>query len=359
MNKEKKDITILTIGDRSDYDSYQKSNYEKKSFLDNGFEYITTNYAKVLKGKTPHVKTEKVVIFLFFPFSYWNKHIEHKNYKGVYGNHIFYQKFSRFWDIVEEKLKKHFADKKILFINNPRVCAAYRDKLAVIRKLAELNISQPQLHKISDIGEIQDRLARGEKFFLKPQYGSMGKGITFLSESNWQTNFTFKNNKIISRKSDHGWEFNDVTGNHKFLKQLLKKDILVQAAVDPPILKGSKMDLRLYTFFGKAIYLYPRRNSPGKVTTNISQGGKGAPSFLGILPGNLIKKAKEEASKVANMLDISLAGIDVIPDKSLKKVYVIDVNIFSGFPKRKTFNITQVLANILSQLDDKGILPFK
>jgi hypothetical protein len=45
----------------------------------------------------------------------------------------------------------------------------------------------------------------------------MGKGITYLSPLNWQTNFIFKDNRIISRRSDYGWRFRDITGNNAFL----------------------------------------------------------------------------------------------------------------------------------------------
>ena len=355
----KREITILAIGDKIDRDSYIKFDCEKSSFVRHGFDYVTTDYKRFLRGKIPKVKTKKIIVFLFFPFAHWNKYIEHKNYRGIYGNRTFWRKFSRFWNMVENKVKKEFSDKQILFVNNPHFCAAYRDKLTVIRKLSEFHIPQPKLYKISGVKEIQNKLARGHELFLKPQYGSMGKGITFLSQSNWETNFTFKDNKIISRRSDHGWKFSDITGNHKFLRQLLKKDILIQEAVDPPILRGDRMDLRIYTFFNKVIYVYPRTNAPDKVTTNISQGGRGDPGLLRILPDYLISKAKREAERVSDALNIGLGGIDIIPDRNSKEVYVIDVNVFSGFPKRKTFNLARCLAGELAELNHSGKLCFK
>ena len=34
-----------------------------------------------------------------------------------------------------------------------------------------------------------------------------------------------------------------------------------------------------------------------------------------------------------------MAGMDIIIDRNLRNIYVIDVNLFPGFPKRKTFNL--------------------
>ena len=99
MGKENKDITILTIGDKVDFDTYMKSDREKESFIKLGFNYVTTDYRHVLKADLPEIMTKKVIVFLFFPFYYWNRHIEHKRYKGVYGNKTFYNKFSKFWKV--------------------------------------------------------------------------------------------------------------------------------------------------------------------------------------------------------------------------------------------------------------------
>ncbi|GAF74674.1 unnamed protein product, partial [marine sediment metagenome] len=89
------------------------------------------------------------------------------------------------------------------------------------------------------------------------------------------------------------------------------------------ILNKMKVDLRIYTFFGKVLYVYPRKNHPDKVTTNITQGGKGDPSLLGILPEHILAKAKKLAEKTSGALDFNLAGVDVIVDRNLKDAYVV------------------------------------
>ncbi len=358
MSRLRRNIAILAVGDEPDYDSYLKFNQEASYCGRYGFDYYTVNYKQFLKGEVPPIQTDKIIIFFFFPFVYWDKHIEHKKYEGIYGNRTFCKKFIKFWNVIEKNIKEYFAAKEVLFINDPRLCGFIRDKINITNTLSEHHIPQPVLYKTLGIKEIQDKLATGTDFFLKPRFGSMGKGITFLSFSSWETNFNFRKGKIISRKSDHGWKFRHITGNNPFLKELLKHDILIQEAVDTPILYGNKVDLRIYTFFNKTLYIYPRENAPDKITTNISQGGVGDPALMKILPKHLIYRATSVAERLSSVLNIRLAGIDIIPDKHFEDVYVIDVNAFSGFPKRKTFNLSREMIKELSQLDDRDQLRF-
>lgn len=359
MGRKKRNITILALGDKCDFDAYRKFNRARSLFLKYGFDYLSANYKKFISGKNLQIKTDKIILFLFFPHNYWNNYIEHRHYRGIYGNLGFYKKFLRFWNSVEKRLRRYPRNKKFIFINNSRLCAAYRDKLSISKKSTRYHIPQPRLYKKIGLEEIRNRLTEGYNFFLKPRCGSMGKGITFLSKDSWQTNFAFKRKKIISRRSDYGWKFNEVTGNFSFLKMLLAKDILAQEAVENLTIKGNKVDFRIYTFFNKAIYVYPRRNRINKVTTNISQGGRGDPRLLRFLPIGLVTKAIKVAEATAKALNIMLAGIDIIPDRNHKDVYVIDVNLFAGFPKRGTFDLAKEIAGRLSQLDDKGELDFK
>ena len=113
MKSVNRNITILCFDDRLDFDEYKKFNQEKDLFINRGFDYLTVNYKNVLKGKLPRIKTKKVIIFLFFPFNYWNKNIEHKYYQGIYGNRIFYKKFMHFWRKVNNIINRHFSDKQL------------------------------------------------------------------------------------------------------------------------------------------------------------------------------------------------------------------------------------------------------
>ena len=356
MEKKKRNITVLALGDWFDYDEYKKFNKEKRFLINRGFDYVTVNYTRVLKGKIPRVKTKKVIVFLFFPFNYWNKNIEHKNYRGIYGSRTFYKKFTHFWVKINKIINEHFSNKEILFINNPILSGRYRDKRLINLIFAHAKIPVPRRHQTTHTRDIYSLLAKGCSLFLKPRYGSMGKGITHLSWSNWQTNFQFQDNKIISRRSDYGWHFRDITGDRGFLRQLIKHDILIEEAVDSLIIKRRKFDLRVYIFFEKVLYIYPKTNEPVEITTNISQGGKGDPSFVQFIPKKLLDKAEKIAVKAAQSLKLDLAGIDIVLDRHLKDVYIVDVNVFPGFPKRKTFNLSRSIIKELVHLDNKGEL---
>ena len=60
----KKNITILAIGDRADYDSFKKFHKDRRLFLEKGFDYATASYKQLLKGKVPKIPTEKVIVFI-------------------------------------------------------------------------------------------------------------------------------------------------------------------------------------------------------------------------------------------------------------------------------------------------------
>ena len=233
MNKKKKSVTILAIGDWADYDSYKKLNKEKKFILEQGFDYKTVHYKQFLKGQIPEINTEKVIIFAFFPFAYWDKNIEHKHYRGIYGNYTFYKKFNRFSQEIVDLAKEFLDGKEIFFVNSPVLSSFYRDKLVVMDKLSKNGVATPPMLKTRRIKDINNLLENGHKFFIKPRCGSMGKGITFLQLGDWQTNFNFKNDKIVSKKSDYGWRFREITGNTAFLRKLLKKDMFMEEAINP------------------------------------------------------------------------------------------------------------------------------
>ena len=94
----------------------------------------------------------------------------------------------------------------------------------------------------------------------------MGKGITYLGENRWSTNFIFRKRKILSRKSDYGWRFRNITNNKVFLKNLLKEDVTIEEAISPLLIKTRKFDLRMYVCFDKVLYTYPRSNKTDSVT---------------------------------------------------------------------------------------------
>ncbi len=126
--KMKKTKTILAIGDIKDWDTFRKFCKQKRFFHRSKFNFKSMNYFDLLDAKFPKINTEEVIVFPFFPFEYWDKYIEPKNYKGVYGNSKFFTKFTKFWKEVEKKIEKNYSDKKVKYINHPKSLALDRDK---------------------------------------------------------------------------------------------------------------------------------------------------------------------------------------------------------------------------------------
>lgn len=352
-------ITIFAIGDRIDYDSYRKFCKERRFILKNGFRFKNTSYKNILTGKFPHIKSSRIIVILFFPHIYWNTHIEYEGYKGIYGNRTFYKKFSLFWREVTKILNSRLQRKSLFFINKPVVNVLCRDKKRTMSKLSNSNILTPKMYRIKSLKMLKTVLRRDCDIFIKPRYGSMGKGITYLSLTEWKTNFIFKNGKILNRLSDHGWNFIDITGEDRFLSSIIKKDMLIEKAIESIVLKKWKVDLRVYVFLNKCIYIYPRRNDIDRVITNISQGGCGDLSVLARIPQYVIAKVRKIAERVSRLLNLNFAGIDIMIHKNLKDIYVVDVNAFPGFPKRKTFNISRHMVKMLDEFIKDNKITFK
>ena len=334
MNK-----TLLAIGDEADFEAFKK--FRRTTEKATGFNYININYDKVLAKKLPKVNTKELIIFLFFPFDYWNTYIEPKNYKGVYGIFKFYDRFIKVCKKIEKNIKSAYKDKKISYIIPPNLMYYDRDKELTKDLLKKNKIPTPKTIKTRNIREIK-KIIQKKNLYIKVRYGSMGKGITHLTKNKWRTNFRFKNNKIKSKKSDYGWYFINITNNNDFLKQLLKQDIIIEEEIKPCIIVRKKFDLRVYVSFNKVRYIYPRTNKSFAVTTNISQGGKGElQGFLKKIPKTMLKSAEKTAIKATNTLNVKVAGIDIMFDSKTKKPIVIEANCFSGFPASKKFNLSK------------------
>jgi len=341
-------ISVLVLGDESDWDSYQKfcRQLQKQS---KKLDWIPTTYDLLEKNELPIIKSDTLIIYLFFPFSYWNKHIENEGYKDIYGNVEFYDKFRSFWSDIYRTLENVYQGKKIYFINHPLKVAIDRDKEVTKTILSENGINVPMSYYTREYSDILKLINQeSKKLFLKVRYGSMGKGITYLEKGNWKTNFRFEDGKIISSRSDHGWTFINVTDNVEFLKEILTKDIVIEEAIESYKLDGFIFDLRLYVFYDRVLYVYPRVNKRDAVITNISQGGRaGSPSLLRKLPKNVIDRAVRSAVKTIKIVGVDFAGVDVMIGRDLK-VYVVELNAFPGFPKVNRFNLSK---RIIQQID--------
>ena len=344
-----RDTALLSVGDKCDFEAYLK--FVRTTNKGTGLEYLNILYNNVLSGELPEIAANNVIIFLFFPFDYWDSHIEPKNYRGVYANHSFYDKFVILCKDIRSQLEMAYADKTIHYVNAPQCMFIDRDKARTKVLLLKHGVTVPAVIKTRSVKRIV-QLLEGTNLFIKPRFGAMGKGITFLSRDAWLTNFRFKAGKIKSLKSDYGWSFVDVSGNEKFLKELLKQDMIVEEEISPYLVDGKKFDLRIYVSFGEIKYVYPRSCSKNSVTTGISQGGKGeSQSFLNKIPARLLTKAKRMAIEAVDALNLNFAGIDVMFDGRTRSPMVIELNSFPGFPGSGRFNLSKRLLSDIKAVE--------
>lgn len=314
------------------------------------FKFATAGYDSVLNGACPAIASQTVVIFPFFPFVYWDRRIEPKTYKGMYGSRRFYSELKRFWQAVAGKLNQGYKGKTIHFVNSPRLLPTERDKQSTNRALTRAGIRSPRSYRVTDVPGLLAMLRKGANLFIKVRYGSMGKGITYLEEGKWRTNFGFRAGRITNRHSDYGWRFRDVTGNTAFLKELLAGDMVIEEAIPRWLVKDSHFDLRALVFYGKVLYMYPRCSAAENVTTNVSQGATSKTlSFLKGIDSPLIEKAERTSVKAARVLGLNFAGVDILLDPRTREPVVIEVNAFPGFPKMRTFNLARYLINEIGE----------
>lgn len=326
--------SILILGDKSDWESYQKFRKSRKIFKKKNIEFKTISYDSILKNRLPTIKSRKLLILLFFPLDYWNNEIEKDFVRGrVYGDRKCADMFYSYMDNIKKILSKKYSDNQISYVNSFESIKIDRDKELTKKILKKAGIRTPRSYTNRNYRVIMNLLKKGERLYIKVNFGAMGKGITKLEKNRWTTNFIYRRNSIISRKSDYGWRFKDITGNKNFLKELLKKDVIIEKAVNPYIINKRWFDIRYYVVYGKIKHKIIRSTRVHNIVTNITQGGHIEDAdFIKEFPPKSFKEAEQYALKAAKSLNLNLSGIDIIFSKR-GLPYVLEVQSFPGFPK--------------------------
>ena len=324
--------TVLVVGDESDWESFSKFKKKKTFFESKNINFKTIGYDSIIKGNLPDVSSNNLLIFPFFPLDYWNNKIEKDFVKGrIYGDKKCAGMFYDYLDKVKSIIHKKYNNKKIGYVNSFEAVKIDRDKELTKKIIKKADVPVPRSYSAREYEDIVKLLNKGKRLYLKVNFGAMGKGITRLEKGKWLTNFIYRKGSIISRKGDYGWKFKNITGNRDFLKKLLKKDLVIEEAIDSYLIDNKKFDIRYYVVYGKVRHKIVRSAPVESVVTNITQGGtKEGEGFLKMSP-KCLKAAEVNAIKAAKALNLNFAGVDVIVSKR-GIPYVIEAQSFPGFP---------------------------
>ncbi|MEA3328503.1 MAG: hypothetical protein U9Q08_02000 [Candidatus Omnitrophota bacterium] len=343
--------TLLIIGDRKtkrgklDPSLKQFIKHAEKPNAKRNFNLKVIAYQNVLTGKLPEINEKYLIIMLFFPFEHWNKQIEvYDQDKRAYGDQKFGSQFSKFFIAVEKILTKKYRNKKIRYVNPPQSCILDRDKAKTKSLLLKNNIPVPNAFAVSNPRAIEDLIKEGKSLYLKPRFGAMGKGITYVSGRQVVTNFLFRQDRIISRPYDYNWRFSRISNKKRFLKKLLSKDVICEEAIEPATHEGRRFDFRIYTIYGRTPYFYAKSVGENSIVTNWSQGGRieKKKSFYQHIPKSKIRLMLSLAKKTARTLGLNYAGVDILFSKGFEKIYVLEAHSFPAH--EKGFNLTKFLS---------------
>ena len=264
---------ILVIGDNSDWESFLKFKKQRGNFKNKKINFKTIDYDSIVKGRLPDIKSNNLLILLFFPTDYWNNKIEKNFVNGhIYGDKRCAEMFYSYLDEVKSVIDKKYNNKKISYVNSFEAVKIDRDKELTKKIIKKANVPVPRSYSTKEYEDIIELLNKGKKLYLKVNFGAMGKGITKLEEGTWLTNFIYRKGSIISRKGDYGWKFKDITADKNFLKKLLKKELVIEEAINPYIIDNKIFDIRYYVVYGKIKHKIMRSAPIENVVTNITQG---------------------------------------------------------------------------------------
>jgi len=344
--------TLLIIGDRrtkgrtldTSFNTFVKIIENSK---DERLEAHILSYKDVFEGNFPEVSGPVLNILLFFPYKYWDKNIEvYQGGSKVYGDNSFGREFRKYFEKLEKTIGKKYHDKRIEYINPPDKSILDRDKEETKKFFRRHNIPTPKSFNIKSLKNLHQLANRGISLYIKPRFGAMGKGITYLSNGLMITNFLFQKGEIISHPYDYHWRFHEIMDKDKdkFLKVLLSRGFIFEEAIDPPIHKGKRSDFRVYCIYGKVSYYYIRSTPAVSLVTNWSQGGKieQKRKLSRYISTTKLNQVKSLARKVAKELKLNYTGVDIIFSKDYKKIYALEAHSFPGY--ERGFNLMDNLA---------------
>lgn len=319
----------------------------KKELKNKNTELKISSYKDVLGNNLPAFMSRTINIILFFPFEYWNNSIEvYGKDDRIYGDENFGKDYKRFFKRIEQKLKKAYIGKKMKYFNHPCLSVLERDKKKTKDLFRRKGIPAPRIFHVRNIKSIRNLIDSGKSLYIKPRFGALGKGVTYLSNDLFITNFTYRKGDIISRKSDYGWRFHGINKKDRngFLEKLISKKFIFEEAVEHPVYKNKIFDFRVHVIYGKIPYYYAKTMPTSSPVTNWAQGGRieRKKDILEFTSRKNTERIKSLAIKATKALGLNYAGLDIILSRDFKKVYCLEAHSFPGY--EKGFDIMRYIA---------------
>ncbi|MDP8292427.1 MAG: hypothetical protein RAP41_02070 [Candidatus Orphnella occulta] len=345
--------TLLVIGDpmmteEAFEPSLNRFITYKPSLNKRGIGVIFITYDDVISGRLPNISTKRLDVILFFPYNNWNSEIERYDRDDrVYGDIDFGSDYVSYLMKVDKILKRRYRLKNLNFVNPPKGCIVDRDKLETYNQLKRARIRSPHIYNIRKTSDVDELISKGRALYVKPRFGAMGKGITYIDKSGTYTNFLFKSNSIISRLYDYNWKPAKVSKSNRdaFLKILMRRGFIFQREVKPLLYNNRKFDIRVYVVYDKVPYLYAKSAPDTSFITNWSQGGRieKRPFLNASLTKKEIEAVKRIARKAAKTINFKFAGVDVIIDRETRDMHVLEIQSFPGY--ERGFDLMKFLAD--------------
>jgi hypothetical protein len=314
---------MYVVGDEQTLNSNLDVTFPIFSSLEN-VKPIT--YQELIKSK--NIIASEVPLFICFPFELWDKVVETKDV--LYGSRDFGESIKVLDSMINDYIYSRFPN--ALYVNQPSSILVERDK-----QTSKDILNKKGLRTAEDIEKsinaVIEEVERGNSVYIKVRYGSMGKGITYLSPNKWTTNFNYSNGKIQNHKNDYDWKEIDVTGDKYLLEQVLAEDVVVEKAVSNSLTNGFKFDLRGRALFGEVFerFMYGRATYDSSIT-NVSQGAKRIDlSFIEQhVPKDKIYEAQQLISESAMALGLNYAGVDILFEGENFDPVFLEANSFPG-----------------------------
>lgn len=282
------------------------------------------SYADFLKDQ--RVIASGSPVFMTFPYSLWDRTIEIGD--CLYGTALFGLRIKDLSDQFVEQTNKRFPS--AIFVNPPNGILIDRDKIKAKNVVQNAGF-QVTRDLPKDFRTLNEHIQEGGYVYIKPRYGSMGKGITYLSKDRWTTNFRLNDGVLKNHSDDLSWEEIDITDQSDLIKRILDEDFIVEAGVINPKVNGAKLDLRVRTLFSDVLedLSYGRRTTNSSITS-ASQGGQRIPlDQIGqYIPERVIPESIKLALGVAKALGLNYAGCDVLFQGDEFTPIFLEVNSF-------------------------------